>query len=92
MGKSKLIDTEISKDVILNIQHFLLNVPATKFKQNLWELFSGWVHFIDEAADRGEISEMLLFYEQLIELVETMSCLTPKTRKKVIEVANNDDE
>jgi hypothetical protein len=59
-----------------DINYFLLNYPETEVKNRLWKLFSGWTYNIAEGGGSTEIAPMLLFYEQLLEVVDWLEQLS----------------
>jgi hypothetical protein len=82
MAKSKLTDPKIPDQVMLDIQYFFLNFPEAKVRENLYQLFSGWVFSISETGSAKEVNEMMVFYEELTELITSMARLTPKDKSK----------
>jgi|GEM_PF-3491707 len=90
MAKSKLTDLKIQDEVMLDIQYYFLNFQEAKVNENLYQLFSGWVFSISETGSAKEVNEMMVFYEELTELVTSMARLTPKTKAKIPQVFNDE--
>jgi len=63
-------------EVLSAIEAFFSTIPEADAKKKLWDLFSGWVHFVSETADGREISQMLFFYQRLTELIDSLARLS----------------
>jgi hypothetical protein len=64
--------SELKDGLINSISHFLLNYPVKVVKRYLWDLYREWVHGGGQVDNGKEHSEMLLFYECLIDLINEM--------------------
>ena len=66
--KQKKVNKKAKKEIILNIRYLFLNNSVEKVKKSLWDLYKQWVHGSDDTASELH-SDMLLFYEYLVELI-----------------------
>ena len=55
------------RDLQLGMKHFFVNYPHEEVKRTIWELYRGWVFNSAEYVQQEEITEMLLFYEAILE-------------------------
>jgi len=55
------------RDLRLGMRHFFVNYPHEKVKRIIWELYRGWVFNSAEYVQQEEITDMLLFYEAILE-------------------------
>jgi hypothetical protein len=74
---------EISDDDLNNpvpsIGYFFVNHPLHESRTKLWKLYEGWIHFAAESPDGDELTDMLFFYNQLIELMNLCYVFTQNT-------------
>lgn len=60
---------ELSLDEIKELQacvsHFFTNHPHEKLKSIMWDLYTGWVYSSAEHVTPEEITDMLMFYEDV---------------------------
>jgi hypothetical protein len=52
-----------------SITYFFKNHPIHESRAKLWELYSGWIHFTAESPEGKQLTDMLFFYNQLVELL-----------------------
>jgi hypothetical protein len=55
------------RDLQLGMRHFFVNYPHEEVKRIIWELYRGWVFNSAEYVQQEEITDMLLFYEAILE-------------------------
>ena len=55
------------RDLRLGMRHFFVNYPHEDVKRIVWELYRGWVFNSAEYVQQEEITDMLLFYEAILE-------------------------
>jgi len=55
------------RDLQLGMRHFFVNYPHEDVKRIVWELYRGWVFNSAEYVQQEEITDMLLFYEAILE-------------------------
>jgi hypothetical protein len=55
------------RDLQLGMRHFFVNYPHEEVKRIIWELYRGWVFNSAEYVQQEEITNMLLFYEAILE-------------------------
>ena len=55
------------RDLQLGMRHFFVNNPYEEVKRIIWELYRGWVFNSAEYVQQEEITNMLLFYEAILE-------------------------
>jgi hypothetical protein len=55
------------RDLQLGMKHFFVNYPHEEVKRIIWELYRGWVFNSAEYVQQEEITDMLLFYEAILE-------------------------
>ncbi|EHQ26912.1 hypothetical protein [Mucilaginibacter paludis] len=72
---------EISTDIC----SFFLNNPEDRVKEDLWLLLRAYIYNTSQSGGASEIGDMLLFYEELIEVIEALAKLasfkfTPRGR------------
>ncbi|WP_316753931.1 hypothetical protein [Pedobacter gandavensis] len=74
---------EISDDDLNNpvpsMAYFFVNHPLHESRTKLWKLYEGWIHFAAESPDGEELTDMLFFYNQLIELMNLCYVFTQNT-------------
>jgi len=59
-----------ARDLQLGMRHFFVNYPHEEVKRILWELYRGWVFNSAEYVQQEEITDMLLFYEAILEFTD----------------------
>lgn len=64
-----------------SITYFFVNHPIHESRTKLWELYEGWIHFAAESPDGEELTDMLFFYNQLVELLNLCYVFTQKIEK-----------
>jgi len=62
---------EISGD----IRSFFLNNPKDRVKEDLWLLLRAYIYNSSQSGGSSEIGNMLLFYEELIDVIEALARL-----------------
>jgi len=72
---NKIPKREVTEEQVakfrLDVRYFFLNYAKKNVKKNLWNLFEGWTYSQGESgASASEVADMLLFYQQLMELIE----------------------
>ncbi|SDR83165.1 hypothetical protein SAMN05216490_0022 [Mucilaginibacter mallensis] len=55
------------RDLQLGMRHFFVNYPHEEVKRIIWDLYRGWVFNSAEYVQQEEITDMLLFYEAILE-------------------------
>ena len=55
------------RDLQLGMKHFFVIYPHEEVKRIIWELYRGWVFNSAEYVQQEEITDMLLFYEAILE-------------------------
>jgi hypothetical protein len=58
------------RDLQLAMRHFFVNYPHEEVKRIIWELYRGWVFNSAEYVQQEEITDMLLFYEAILEFTD----------------------
>jgi len=58
------------RDLQLSMRHFFVNYPYQEVKRIIWELYRGWVFNSAEYVQQEEITDMLLFYEAILEFTD----------------------
>ena len=58
------------RDLQLGMRHFFVNYPLEEVKRIIWELYRGWVFNSAEYVQQEEITDMLLFYEAILEFAD----------------------
>lgn len=64
-----------------SIAYFFENHPIHQSRTKLWELYKGWIYFAAESPDGEELTDMLFFYNQLVELLNLCYILAQKAEK-----------
>lgn len=76
---------DISDDDLENplpsIGYFFINHPLHESRTKLWELYKGWIHLASESPDGEELTDMLFFYNQLIEMINLCYVFTQKNKQ-----------
>lgn len=77
--------TDISERDIENpvsgISYFFVNHPLHESRAKLWELYQGWIHLAAESPDGEELTDMLFFYNSLIEMMNLCYVFTQKNKE-----------
>lgn len=68
-------------DPMPSISYFFLNHPIYESRTKLWKLYEGWIHFAAESPNGEELTDMLFFYNQLVELLNLCYVFTQKIEK-----------
>ena len=66
--------------------YFFADFPIHETRENLWELYKGWVHYSSENMNAKESIDMICFYNLFIEFISA-SYVYVKTKKE-FEVIN----
>jgi len=82
------VSPEELEAISMDIRYFFLNNPDHTVKENLWLLFRGYTYYTSQSGGSGELAGMLLFYEQLLDVIELFAKLS--LFKFLPEVSNND--
>jgi len=70
------VSPEELEAISTEIRYFFLNNPDHTVKENLWLLFRGYTYYTSQSGGSGELGGMLLFYEQLLDVVELFAKLS----------------
>ncbi len=70
-------DSDI-EDPISGISYFFVNYPLHESRAKLWELYKGWIHLAAESPDGEELTDMLFFYDRLVEMLNLCYVFTQK--------------
>jgi hypothetical protein len=62
------------------ISCFFDNHSLQESRAKLWELYKGWVHLASESPEGKELTDMLFFYNQLVELLNLCYVFTEKNK------------
>lgn len=69
------------KNILMNVSYFFLNYPVGMVRATIWDFYREWVHG-SETDNAKEHSDRLLFYENLMDLVEELSRADKVLHKK----------
>jgi hypothetical protein len=58
------------RDLQIGMRHFFVNYPHEEVKRIIWELYRGWVFNSAEYVQQEQITDMLLFYEAILEFTD----------------------
>ena len=79
--KTDISDADLDNPVP-SITYFFTNHPIHESRAKLWELYSGWILFAAESPDGKQLTDMLFFYNQLVELLNLSYVHCQKIEKK----------
>ncbi|MEH3115202.1 hypothetical protein [Pedobacter terrae] len=65
-------------NAVSSITYFFVNHPIHESRAKFWELYAGWIHLAAESPEGEELTDMLLFYNQLVELLNLCYVFTKK--------------
>lgn len=51
------------------MSHFFTDFPVHETRENLWELYNGWINYSSAYVDANQTKDMLCFYNQFKEFV-----------------------
>ena len=68
----ELTTTDI-RDLQLSMRYFFINYSQEEIKRVMWELYRAWVFNTAEIVEREEITDMLLFYEIILDFMKTVN-------------------
>ncbi|SIT34043.1 hypothetical protein SAMN05421788_11493 [Filimonas lacunae] len=63
---------QLLKDIHLEVLHFFLNNPFEKTRKEFWEWMTAYIYFRGELIGGKEAGESLFFYEQLIDMIDSL--------------------
>lgn len=76
------------ESLLLNVQSFFLEYPLDKLHNVFWELYKGWVNHSAQNISGEEITDMILFYEEIKEVFKSVFELSSNLQ---IVATNNPD-
>lgn len=71
---------QLLKDIHTEIVHFFLNNPFEKTRKEFWEWMTAYIYFRGEIIGGKEAGESLFFYEQLIDMIDSLEGFLNKIR------------
>ncbi|GGH66640.1 glutaredoxin-related protein [Filimonas zeae] len=71
---------QLLKDIYVEVLHFFLNNPFEKARKEFWEWMTAYIYFRGEIIGGKEAGESLYFYEQLIDMINSLEGFLNKIR------------
>jgi len=68
----ELTTTDV-RDLQLSMRYFFINYSQEEIKRVMWEFYRAWVFNTAEIVEREEITDMLLFYEIILDFMKTVN-------------------
>lgn len=79
--------TCLTKDELENpleaMTSFFANHSIHQSRENLWQLYKGWIYHSSEYIDDEQSKDMVFFYSQLIELLNVSFVYTEKKKLEI---------
>lgn len=63
--------------------YFFTDFPIHETRENLWELYKGWIHHSSQYVDETQTKDMLCFYNQFTEFVNACYVYSEMKKHKI---------